>query len=41
MPRPGGVGMPGWDIVYVGDYHTLRSAQQSYLALVRSAVASP
>lgn len=26
------------DIVYVGDYHTLRSAQQSYLSLVQGAV---
>lgn len=28
------------DIVYVGDYHTLRSAQQSYLRLVQRAVAA-
>ncbi|MBX5480677.1 MAG: ChaN family lipoprotein [Myxococcaceae bacterium] len=28
------------DIVYVGDYHTLRSAQQSYLRLVEAALAS-
>jgi Haem-binding uptake, Tiki superfamily, ChaN len=28
------------DVVYVGDYHTLRMAQQAYLALVKSALAS-
>lgn len=28
------------DVVYVGDYHTLRMAQQAYLALVKSALKS-
>lgn len=28
------------DLVYVGDYHTLRMAQQAYLALLRSALTS-
>jgi hypothetical protein len=29
------------DLVYVGDYHTLRSAQQSYLSLVEEACREP
>lgn len=28
------------DVVYVGDYHTLRAAQQAYLSLVEAALAS-
>ncbi len=28
------------DLVYVGDYHTLRMAQQAYLALIKSALVS-
>ncbi len=32
--------LTGADVVYVGDYHTLRAAQQGYVDLVEAAVAS-